>query len=746
VEVWKKASCMLCSLNCGLEMKIEDNRIVKVRGDKSNLRSQGYCCRKGLNIAHYQNNADRLLYPMKKVNGKHERISWDQAISEISTKLLAIKEAYGPKAISYMGGGALGGQMQVGVGLRLLGALGSRYYYSSLAQEFSNSFWVEGRICGRQGVISVPDVHHADTVVAWGWNGWLSHQHQRARELIKDLKNDPNRRLIVIDPRRSETAERSDIHLPIRPGTDAMLLKAMIRIVLDNNWQDTAFIEAHVNGLEEVLPLFDGFDARRAVEEVCRLDYDTVVEVTRLIAKTKSCIHQDLGIYMNRNSTINNYMIHILRAICGRYCVEGGQIYPASLYPMGSHSDERDPKTWRTVKHNAFPVCGVFAPAIFPEEVLNDHPERLRALIVSACNPLRAYPDTKAYEEAFAALELSVCLEVAYSETAQACDYVLPCLSYLESFDATNFSSSYPEAFFQLRQPVVEPISDECKEGAAILLELAKAMGFLPKLPESLYEVGRQGITAYLGALNRFVKENPAYARMMPLIMAETLGHALGSVNQAMVVGLLVNSSKAFKAGAVAMGYPADFTMIEAMFKDILAHPQGLILSKFQEDNFSMLKTEDKKLAIKIEELLEPVRAATIETELAALKMPDEFPMILHSGLNVETNINSTLRNPEWNKTRGRTTLLVHEADAARLGVADGEMVRVTTIASSVEIPVEISPRAAIGCVYIPHGGGLVYDGKKYGVNVNELVKTTDRDEMGTPMHRRIPCRVEKIA
>jgi len=727
-------------------MKIEDNRIVKVRGDKSNLRSQGYCCRKGLNIAHYQHNADRLLYPMKKINGKHERISWDQAISEISDRLLAIKQEHGPKAISYMGGGGLGGQMEVGVGLRLLGAMGSRYFYSSLAQEFSNSYWVEGRVCGRQGMVSGSDVHNADTVVAWGWNGWLSHQEPRTRELIKELRGDPERKLIVIDPRRSETAERSDIHLPIRPGTDAMLLKAMIRIILDNGWQDNAFIEAHVNGWEDVQPLFDGFDARRAVEEVCRLDYDTVVEVTRLIAQTKSCIHQDLGIYMNRNSSINAYMLHILRAICGRFCVEGGQIYPAFLYPMGSHSDERDPKTWRTVKHDMFPVCGVFPPSMFPEEVLHDHPQRLRALIVSACNPLRSYPDTKAYEEAFEALELSVSLEVVYNETARACEYVLPCLSYMESYDCTCMTFSYPDCFFQLRQPVVEPISDECKEGAAILLEIAKTMGYLPELPESLYEAGKKGITAYLGVLNGFVKENPQYARMVPLIMAETLGRTLGSVNQAMLVGLLASSSKEFKAGAVAMGYPADFTMIETMFKDILAHPQGMILAKFQGDNFSMLKTEDKKLAIKIEELYEPIRAATIDNELANLKMPDDFPLILHSGLHVETNINTTLRNPEWNKTRGRTTLLVHETDAIGLEVGDGELVRVITAASTVEIPVEISPRAAIGCVYIPHGGGLIYQGKKYGVNVNELVKTTDRDEMGTPMHRRIPCRVEKIA
>ncbi|MEQ8200703.1 MAG: molybdopterin-dependent oxidoreductase [Syntrophomonadaceae bacterium] len=742
---WKKSSCVLCALNCGLEMQVENNKIVKVRGDKVNPRSQGYCCRKGVNIAYYQDNADRVLYPMKKVGGRHERISWEQALSEITEKMKSIRESYSPKAFAYMGGGALGGQMQVGVGLRLLSALGSRFYYSSLSQEFSNSYWVEGRLAGRQALISTPDVHNADTVLAWGWNGWLSHQEPRTRELIKDLQKDPHKKLIVIDPRWSETAQRADIHLAIRPGTDAMLIKAMITIVIENGWVDLDFLKAHVSGWEEVLPLFDSFDARRAVEGVCGLNYDTVVEVTRLFAKTKSCIHQDLGIYMNRNSSINNYMLHILRVICGRSCVEGGQIYPAYLFPMGSHSDERDPKTWRTVKNNMFPIMGTFPPAIFPEEVLNDHPERLRALIVSASNPLRSYPDTKAYEQAFAALDLSVCLEVAYSETARACDYVLPCLSYLESFDATCFSFSYPEFFFQLRQPVVEPVSPECKEGSAILLEIAKAMGYVPDLPDSLYAAGQGGITAYLGALTDFMKGNPQYARLSPLVMAETLGKSLKSVNLAMVVGLLVNSSKAFKAGAAAMGYPADFTMIEAMFKSIMDHPQGLILARFPGDYFNQLRTEDKKIALKIEELLGTVKNASVETELAALQMPAEYPLILHSGLHVETIINSTMRNPAWNKTGGLNTLLVNAADAARLGIEDGEVVRVATQASSVQLPAEISPRAATGCVYIPHGGGLIYGGKQYGVNVNELVKTTDRDEMCTPMHRRIPCRVEKI-
>jgi len=742
---WKKGGCILCAQNCGLEFEVKDNQIVKIRGDKDNPRSQGYCCQKGLKLAHYAENGDRLRYPLKKVGDTHQRISWEQAIREIAEKLLFIKSEYGPKSFAYIGGGNVGGQLEVGMGLRLLSLLGSRYFYSSLAQEFSNVYWVDGRVTGKQSLITMPDVENADTIVAWGWNGWMSHQEPRTRILLKEFSQNPQKKLIVIDPRLSETAEHADIHLALRPGSDTMLLKAMIRIILDQGWENREYIEKHINGWEEIAPYFEGFDSKRAVEEVCWLDYEQVVEATRIIAQTKSCIHQDLGIYMNRNSTLNNYLLHILRAITGRFAVKGGQIISAFLYPMGSDSDERNPKTWRTVKHNMFPVMGVFPPTLLPDEILNDHPERLRAIIVSAHNPLRSWPDTKAFEEAFKALELSVCIDVAYTETARLCDYVLPCLSYLESYDTTCFNYSYPDVYFQLRQPVLRPFSPEAKEGSAIMLELIKALGFLPELPSELYETGKMGITYYLGALNNYINENPQYLKLAPIILGETLGKALGSVNLAILVGLLVNSSKTFKAGAVAMGYPNDLTMIEKMYMDILNNPQGLILSKFPEDNFEMLRTEDKKLALKIEELLGPLQAATIEKELAELKMPEDYPLILHSGLHHETVANTMLRNPQWRGDRRWDTMLMNETDAEKLGIKDGDRVRISTKASSADIEVEISPYTVAGSVYIRHGGGLVYEGQQYGVNVNELVHRSERDEMGTPLHRRIPCRVEKL-
>lgn len=743
---WKKSGCVLCAQNCGLEMEVEDNRIVKVRGDKDNPRSKGYCCRKGLSLGSYVHNADRLSYPMKKVGDHHERISWEQAIKEISEKLLAIKAEHGGKTIAYMGGGAIGGQMEAALGLRLLGFLESRNYYSSLAQEFSNIYWVDGRVQGKQGMPFMCDAHNADTLVAWGWNGWMSNQEPRARELILNMQNSPDKKLIVIDPRLSETAEHADIHLQLKPGSDTMLLKAMIRIVLDKGWDDKEYIEAHVSGWDEAAPFFDRFDAKRAVTEVCGLDYDKVVEATELIAKTKSCIHQDLGIYMNRNSTINSYLLFVLRAITGRLCVEGGYVIPASLYAMGSNTDERNPKIARTAKHNMFPVYGVYPPAIFPDEVLDDNPNHLRAVIVSACNPLRSYPDTLAYEKAFAALDLSVCIDVVYNETARLCDYVLPCLSYMESYDTTCFNYSYPELYFQLRQPVIKPLSEESKEGSAIILALIKEMGFLPELPQSLYDAGKDGITAYSMELMMYIQENMEYAKIMPVILAETLSPTLGSVNQSLIVGLLMGAGKAFKAGAVAVGYPDDdMTMTEAIYDDIMAHPGGMILSRFTRDNFSLIKTEDKKLALRIEELDEQLKNATIESELEALKMPAHLPLILHAGLHHETVANTSLRDPAWNKGRDADAMLINDSDAKTLGIENGETVRIVTKASSAELPVEVSKYAAEGVVYIRHGRGLIYDGVKYGVNVNELVSSKDSDEFFTPIHRRVPCRIEKI-
>jgi len=739
-----KTGCVLCAQNCGLEVEVENNRIVRVKGDKPNVKSEGYVCRKGVNIAYHQHNADRLKYPLKRVGDSFERISWDQAIDEIAAKLKDIVAQYGPRSFAYMGGGGQGCHFEAAFGVRLLRGLGSQYHYSALAQEFAGDFWVAGRTYGRQYLHDGPDVAETDLLLVIGWNGMQSHQIPQAPRQLQRLSKDPDKLLIVVDPRLSETAKIADMHLAIRPGTDALLLKSMIAIILQEGWENKAYMEQHTSGFEKIKDLFLGFDARAAIQ-TCQLDYDQVREVTRLFATRKSSLRYDLGIYMNRHSGLNSYLIVILKALCGRIGVPGGVILPGHMMPIGSHTDERNPKIWRARATNAFPVSGSFPPNVMPEEIMSDHPERLRAVLVSGSNPLRSYADTTAYEEAFKRLDLLVTAEIAMTETAVLSHYILPSKSGYESWDGTFFPMTYPGIFFQMRRPIVEPEGEPLELGE-IHLRIADKLGLIPPIPDSLYEAAQEGHAAYGKALMEYAMTEPAALRNMPFILGKTLGKALGSVHLAALWGMLQTAPKAFHENAARAGYHPGPALGEEIFQKIVDHPEGIWVGRVDpEKNLEHVQTEDGRIDLYIPELLDELRGVDAEREEAALRLPAEFPLILMAGKHISMNANTLMRDPAWNAGKRYCTLAMHPADAEALSLTDGQQVRVTTEAGTEEIELEVTDTAKKGHVVIPHGFGMVYDGKKYGANVNRLTKNTHRDQFGTPMHRYVPCRVEAM-
>jgi len=739
-----KTGCVLCAQNCGLEVEVEDNRIVKVKPDKSNVKSEGYFCRKGMNIAYHQHNADRLKYPLKRVGESFERISWDQAIDEIASKLKNIVGQYGPRSFAYMGGGGQGCHLEAAFGLRLMRGLGSQYQYSALAQEFAGAFWVCGRTHGRQYLHDQPDVSNTDVLLVLGWNGMQSHQIPQAPRQLQRLSKDPDKMLIVVDPRLSETAKIADIHLPIRPGTDALLLKAMISIILKEDWENKAYLENHTSGFEQVKSLFQDFDVRAAIK-TCGLDFDQVREVSRLYATRKSSLRYDLGIFMGRHSGPNSYLIVILQAICGRLCAEGGNVINGHMMPMGPHTDERNPKIWRTVATNSFPVCGSFPPNVMPEEILSNHSERLRAVIVTNANPLRSYADTTEYENAFRSLDLLVTAELAMTETAALSHYVLPSRTGYESWDSTFFPMTYPGIHFQMRRPIIEPDGEQMELGE-IHLRIADKLGLIPPIPESLYKAAYESHTAFANALMEYAMTEPKALKVMPFILGKTLGKAMGSVHLAALWGMLQVAPKSFQENAARTGFKPGPTLGEEIFQQIIDHPEGIWVGKIDpENNFAEIKTEDKKINLHIPELLDELKALDATTEEAALIMDPKFPLILMAGRHMSTNANTLMRDPAWNEGKRVCTLTMHPNDAASLKLIDGQQVRVITEAGSEEIELEVTETAHIGHVVIPHGFGLVYNGKKYGANVNRLTKNTHRDQFGTPIHRYVPCRVEAL-
>ena len=518
---WKKSGCVLCAQNCGLEVFVENNRMVKVRGDRENPRSLGYVCRKGMNVMHHQHHDQRLKYPLKKVGDSFVRISWDEAAGEIGERLKSIAGTHGPRSLAYMGGGGQACHFEAAFGLGLLRGLGSQYHYNAVGQEFNGIFWVFGRVLGRQYNFLIPDEQRSDMMVAIGWNGMVSHQIPRAPLVLREFSKDPGKILLVIDPRKSETAEIADIHLALKPGTDALLTRAMIAVILDEGWENREYIEKYVSGFETVRPWFAGFDARSAAA-VCDLDFGEVREVCRLLATRNWCMHPDLGVFMNRHSTLASYLHIILGAVCGRIAVPGGIVIPGALMPLGSHSDERNEKTWRTAATGFPPVLGYHPPNVMPEEILSGRPDRLRAVFCSGANPLRSFADTTAYEKAFAALDLLVTSELAMTETAVLSHYVLPARSGYESWDGAFFPLTFPEIYFQMRRPVVEPEGEQLEVGE-IYTRIADSTGLIPEIPESLTAAAGGDRTAFGGELMNYAMSEPRALKNMPFIHQQSL-------------------------------------------------------------------------------------------------------------------------------------------------------------------------------------------------------------------------------
>jgi anaerobic selenocysteine-containing dehydrogenase len=741
--IWHKTGCVLCAQNCGLEVLVENNRMMQVKPDKSNPRSQGYACRKGLSVIYHQYPEDRLTEPLKRVGDAFEPISWDRALDEIVAKMRELVDRHGPRCLAYMGGSAQGGHMEAAFGLGILRAMGSQYYYSSAGQEFCGSWWVTGRVFGKQYNIAGPDEHASEMLVAWGWNGMQSHQMPRAPKVLAEFSKDPDRLLVAIDPRKSETAALADIHLPVRPGTDALLMKAMIAIILKEGWEAENYLDKNVEGWDRIRSWFTNFDAESAVE-VCQVNYEQVRELCRLMTTRRWSVHTDLGIYMGRHSTLNSYFVHILGAVCGIFGVPGGNVIPGMVMPMGFHADERDSRIWRTVTTNLPPAAaGSFPAAAMPEEILSAHPERLRAVYVSACNPLRAYPDTTAYENAFGKLDLLVVNDIVMSETARLAHYVLPCRTFYEAWDATFFPWTYPDVYFQLRRPVVDPPA-QCLEAAQIHTLLADKLGLIPEIPDGLHQAAGGDRMTFGAKLMEWAGTEPKAMAGMPFVLAKTLGREWDSAAKAGLWGLLMTAPQVFRKNAARIGFEPGIDQGDRIFQALLDTPEGLWVGRADVDKpMEGIKTPSGKIEIYIPELAEQARSLDAAGETEDMKLPDEFPLILNAGRHMKYNANTLMRNPEWNKGRRACTVAVNPADAESLNLTDGQQVRVTTAAGSEVGELQTSDQVRPGMVLIPHGFGLLYEGRVYGINANRLTQSTHRDPLGTPLHRYVPCRVE---
>ena len=757
---WHKTACIICALNCGLEVQTndQDRRITKIRGDKAHPISQGYVCEKSQRMDYYQNGADRLSSPMRRrPDGSYEAIDWETAIREIAQKFKAIRDTHGGESILYFGGANQGSHLGGTYGDSTQKALGVQYRSNALAQEKTGEFWVAGKMLttGAHG-----DFEHCEVAVFVGKNPWHSHGFARTRVILRDIQKDPNRSLIVIDPRRSETAEMADIHLQVKPGTDAWCLAALAAILVQEDLVAHQWLAEHTTGHAEVSAVLRSIPVSRYAE-FCGVDEALLRQAARRIARARSVsMMEDLGLQMNVHSTLGSYLQRLAWLLTGHYGRPGtnnafvpflslakaskGEGFAASSRPA-QRVERRSPVAGAKI------IIGLIPCNVIPEEILTDHPKRYRAMLIECGNPVHSLADSQRMRAALRALELSVVIDVAMTETAREADYVLPASSQFEKPDATFFNLEFPRNGFHLRQPLFEPRPGTLPE-AEIHARLVEALGELDERDYApLRRAAKLGRTAYSLAFAWQSSRNRKIARYAAIVLYRTLGPTLpaGMAPAASLWGIAQMYVRSQPKAAAAAGYSGHAIFAgNRLFDAILGSPSGVIFAVSDyADSWKAVRLPDHRVNLYLPELLPELH----KLESGPQPRDPAFPYVLSAGERRGETSNTSIRDPGWHRKGAFGPLRISPQDAQALGCTEGDSLRLSTARGRVEVVVEVTDTMQPGHISLPNGQGLGYrqaDGTivHAGVAPNELTDVARRDFLaGTPWHKHVPARLERV-
>ena len=746
---WHKTVCILCSNNCGVEVRLDDREITRVRGNKAHVASKGYTCEKALRLNHYQNAQGRLTSPLRReADGSYTEVDWDTAISEVVAGFQQVAAAHGNGATMYYGGGGQGNHLLGAYGAATQRALGIRHRSNALAQEKTGEAWVDGRMFGTH---LHGDFHHAEVSVFVGKNPWHSHGFDEARRVLKDIATNDARSMIVIDPRRTETADLADFHLAVRPGTDAFCIAALAGVLVQEHLIDRAFLADKTSGSEAVLAELAAVDVS-AFSVRCGVDESLIRAAARRIGAADSvAVLEDLGVEMAPNSTLVSYLQKLLWVLVGSFAMPGAMTTHSSLVALFNYSTSgREPKSPVT---GSAVISGLVPCNEIPELVLSDHPERIRAMFIESANPAHSLAGGSEWRKVMDELDFSVVIDVALTETARLASYVLPASSQYEKTEATFFSMAFPDNTFTLRAPILEPLDGTLPE-PEIHSRIVRQIGLIDDaLIVPLRAAALESRDAFAAALTTAMGERPDLAKIGAVVLYETLGAALPD-------GLAGAAPLWFSAQQCAMRYPAairaagfdaaDEQLGNALFDAIVASRDGVVFTRHDyEDSWDMLATPDKLINLDLPEMVADLAALA---DLPTDHRTDEFPYILSAGERRAFTANTIMRDPSWRKKDREGALRLSPADALAMSVDSGDRVRVTTPGGTAVAVVEVNDTMMDGHISLPNGMGLDYapaggHPEATGISPNELTTTDWKDAYaGTPWHKHVPARLDPVS
>ena len=753
--VSKTTACNLCFVNCGIKVEVggEDGRqIVKVRGDKNHPASEGYICNKATRINHYQNDPNRLTSPMRRrKDGTYEPIEWDQAIKEVADKLSQVKNTYGGERITFYGGGGQGNHLCGAYGRALMGALDIKYRSGALAQEKTGLSWVFGRVIGTS---TFWDIERAQVVMFAGKNPFMSNGIDQGRTFLREMKKDPNRTLIVMDPRRTETVDYADIHLAVKPGRDAWCLSAILGHIVQHHELPMEWLRRHTAGFEAVIDTFKRVPVAQYAE-FCGVPLATIEQTAGVIIEAESfALEEDIGIQMAPHSTLISYLNLMTMLLNGHYGRAGTMlantpmthVLPFEHRPTDAQGNEQDMQFTPVTKSPI--ISGLYPCTAFPDEVLSDHDERFRAAIIMSSNPVHSLPDAKMMRQAIRALDVSVAIDITMTETARECDYVFPATSQYERYEATFFPQRVPENFFHVRQPLMKPLAGTLPE-AEMVARLIESMHYFEEGElDELKVAAEQGFSQYRAVFFEAVRSNPKLFKTIPYVLYRTLGPALtkGAEVSAVVWGLCQTLAMRSPKEMAAAGYRSDDPGTE-LYQQLMNSPSGAVISVTEDDaSFDRIPYPDNKLQLNMKEML--AEAESLQAMKPLVDTSEEFPFALVAGARRAYTANTIIRDPSWIKGKAPFALTIHPQDAEKYNIEEGALVTLETENGAEKVNVAFDERMHLGTLSIPNGQGLLHreeNGEEIrpGVFANNLTNYKHLDKfVGTPLHKFVPARI----
>ena len=694
MTVTRHTFCRVCEATCGLEVDVEDNRVVAIRPDKQHVVSKGYSCVKGIHFDQVQNSPDRITQPMKRIGSRWEPIGWEQAIAEIGARIRAIRDRDGGDAVAHLVGSAGGANVLAPLFRNAFyKALGSRAMFGTGTCDTTNKFRVCEDMYGSPFQLAYPDVDRTEFLAVLGANPAVSgntlYHLPHAVQRLKDITRRGGR-VVFINPRRIETAQAGE-HVFIRPDTDVFLLAAWCNALINSGSVDEVAISRHMKHYAALKEAVAGWTAERQAA-VTGIDVDTFNSLVESHRRANGAgLYMATGVNQGRSGTHCFWLLECINAISGNLDRAGGMLMGKGIIDMAGEVKKAGEVTLKTVRPDGMPsVVGLMPSGMLAPDIEEG---RVKAMIVEASNPLLACsnPDGR-LDRAFGKLELLVCIDLFRNEVGNLAHYILPAPTFLERaeipYALQSFMGCTPVPFMIYSDAVVEPPPGVRHEWW-IYSRIAEATG--------VTMFGRRWLAALLKLNTRLAYASKTWLRKLAL------------TPEKMLDGMLKKA-----------GLPSAKSMAGE-------HPHGILLPGNLGGNYlgtPRVITDDGLVDLAPAAYLEGLQQKLETLHAEELAQRDAFKLI---GKREIKRINTASANVPRLVKDVSNYAYINPSDAAELGVVNGDRVGVRSAFGAIEVPVRLSDEMMRRTVAIPQcwghkdADGLAHAQKHPGVNSNYL-------------------------